>query len=473
MLSKPLYPLGYNTSNIQNVFIHKDEEKSDEKDEDIDIKKHEEKDEDIDIKKHEEKDENIDIKKHEEQSGEQPIKKKRVIKSKQPQSIVFNQFDFYRQHICLNKYKLTELKIIAKHNKILISGSKQALIDKIENLFIKNKFASIIQYSYKTYNVRKCYELRGEARALRSNCVNHCDFYTLEPINEIHPIFFFSYTDEKNFLYGFNLCSLVYLIKNHNNITNKNNKPKNPYNRENLSPVVLQKIYSMYKLLRIVFNDIEEINQLPYCPIKDSNKLHRFRQLHISNESAVRMPFDYMNQGLSVQDQEIYNLYIERNVQNLLTFDNFSTRYKKILEIRERPIDTRINELFMEIDQLGNYTQASWFMNLEKREYIRLYRSLYDIWMHRAQLSFDIKKRICILEDPFTNALGLGHSIFMNDISIDRIRGGCLRVFENLIFTGIDDDFRKLGSLHALTALTISSRPAREALPWLYESIVF
>jgi hypothetical protein len=44
---------------------------------------------------------------------------------------------------------------------------------------------------------------------------------------------------------------------------------------------------------------------------------------------------------------------------------------------------------------------------------------------------------------------------------------------ENLIYSGIDEEYRKIGALHVLSALTLVSSPARIAMPWLYESIVF
>jgi hypothetical protein len=40
-----------------------------------------------------------------------------------------------------------------------------------------------------------------------------------------------------------------------------------------------------------------------------------------------------------------------------------------------------------------------------------------------------------------------------------------------MVYCGIDDEYRKIGTLHALTALTIVSNGARNSLPWLYESL--
>jgi hypothetical protein len=37
---------------------------------------------------------------------------------------------------------------------------------------------------------------------------------------------------------------------------------------------------------------------------------------------------------------------------------------------------------------------------------------------------------------------------------------------------GLDDEHRKLGVFHALSALTVVSIGARSTMPWLYESLV-
>ena len=40
-----------------------------------------------------------------------------------------------------------------------------------------------------------------------------------------------------------------------------------------------------------------------------------------------------------------------------------------------------------------------------------------------------------------------------------------------MIYAAIDEEYAKIGALHCLTALTIVSQPARNALPWLWESV--
>jgi len=137
--------------------------------------------------------------------------------------------------------------------------------------------------------------------------------------------------------------------------------------------------------------------------------------------------------------------------------------------LHERPLEERIESIFMEIDQLGNYTQSSWFSNLNREEYIRLYRNLYEIWFYRGQISQELRRQICVLTDPFREIQQ--RRLNLREISGEFIKDACLRAFEYMVLTGIDVEHRKLGALHALTALTVVSREARVAMPYLYESL--
>lgn len=129
-------------------------------------------------------------------------------------------------------------------------------------------------------------------------------------------------------------------------------------------------------------------------------------------------------------------------------------------------INERIQNIFIVIDILGNYTQSSWFSNLSKGEYIRFYRCLHEQWGYRANILLETKRCICPLHDPFLNVR------FPNmDMDLDAVKNSCLIIMENMILTGINTEYKKLGALHVLSALTIVSIPARNSLIWLYEGL--
>jgi hypothetical protein len=142
----------------------------------------------------------------------------------------------------------------------------------------------------------------------------------------------------------------------------------------------------------------------------------------------------------------------------------------RLAEIRQRTLDQRIQDLFIEIDLLGNYTQSAWFISLDRRELVRYFRTLCDIWAYRAQLSSEAKRNICQIHDPFLNVrIPFDHM----SVSLEYVKESCVTVMENMVYCGIDNDFKRIGALHVLTALTVVSIPARISMMWLYESLVY
>jgi hypothetical protein len=351
-------------------------------------------------------------------------------------SLFYN--DYLKNKTVLKKYKLNELKHIAKVNKLRISGTKLVLIERIEQLFNKSINCLKIQKIYRGYIVKRSFALRGEGFKNRKICVNENDFYTLEPLHEIPMEYFFTFkSNDDKFLYGCNIVSLLHLIKNKTSV-------KNPYNRENIKIDVIQNILKLYNLIKIIY-EIPE-----HAPIMNTNAMMTIHN-NINDNRVIRESI-HRPHNTVVLSNEIVN---ERSI--------------KITTMRSKPINTRIQELFMDIDQLGNYTNYQWFSNLERREYIRLYRTLHDIWTYRGHLSREMKCKICILEDPFHEINR--ERLHLHEAPIEIIREVCLKIFENMVYCGIDDEYRKIGTLHALSALTMVSIHARNAMPWLYESL--
>jgi hypothetical protein len=329
---------------------------------------------------------------------------------------ILNYTDYFKKRISLTSYKIPELKKIAKHYGLHITGTKPLLIERITTLFNKSKHIIKIQAIFRGWIVKTSMKLRGPALKKRANCVNDNDFVTLEPINEIPISNFYSYMDSKNFVYGFDICSLIHFIRN-------KNKLENPFNREKFTSDITDNIKKLYRLCFIIFPEFKNENEkLPSQLIERS-----------TNTSINNYTHDQQN------------------------------RLNTLIINRRNSLSQRIINIFLEIDQLGNYTNSNWF-NLSTANYIRLYRHLYDIWYLRSQLSRETRYSICPLNSPFTAE----RNMFLD---FEYIKTACVEVFENLIFMGIDDEHRSLGAFHALTALTIVSVDAREALPWLYESV--
>ena len=354
--------------------------------------------------------------------------------------------DYFKGHILLSKYKIPELKQIAKYNKLKVSGTKPILIERILYLFEKSKKIQQIQSVFRGHITRKSFLLRGEGYKNHKLCVNENDFYTLEPLCEIPVEYFVSFkSNDGKFSFGCNIISLMHLIKTKKAI-------KNPYNREVISNNIIQNIIILYGLIGIIF----------LLPV-DAPKIENINYL-------IKL---YSRDGVGITlGRRVEPTFLNRNHQHPSITQNAGLIHERIQQInliRLKPISLRIQGLFMEIDLLGNYTNMNWFINLERRDYIRMYRILYEIWNYRGGLSIDTKHKICIIADPFHEITR--RNIDFYQVSLDVIQDICLKVMEYLVFCGIDDEYRKIGTLHVLSALTIVSMPARMAMPWLYESI--
>jgi hypothetical protein len=151
--------------------------------------------------------------------------------------------------------------------------------------------------------------------------------------------------------------------------------------------------------------------------------------------------------------------------------------FDRMIELRTKPIETRITDLFYEIDRLGNYTMSEWFSRLTREKYLYLYKRMRELWNYRAMLEDDMKRAICPFFDPFQFRLGR-YTAYINtqrerDLTEIECRKICVIAIENLIYTGRDDITKNTMTAHILSALTLVSSDARTTMPWLYDSIVY
>ena len=136
--------------------------------------------------------------------------------------------------------------------------------------------------------------------------------------------------------------------------------------------------------------------------------------------------------------------------------------------LEPRPSYTQpIRDIFMTIDSFGNYSQCEWFFNLNQVRLRKFIYELKDIWFYRAQIPSSTRASIYPPSgNPFFD---IG-----NNISVDRpihyFHEKCFNIMNRLINTSTDVEYRKLGALYILTALTIVSPDAANAMPWLFYS---
>jgi len=330
------------------------------------------------------------------------------------------------------KYTTADQKKIKNSFDFGLSGKKQDLIDRIADFLNKEKSVILIQKIFRSKIASDSIKLRGPGIRNKSDCVNDTDFYTFDKLNEIEISDFFSYKCGE-FIYGFRLSSIITLFKN------RVKKTVNPYTRTNMD-YLFASIEKLARLSKIIHKDIQ------------------------------RDVVEFINDKITIRSTPSRIVYNRSELLNVNSENLHTETINKLNQIRLQPIQTRIVQLFMEMDHLGNYTESSWFSNLDRNQNVRFYRVLYEIWSYRAQIPNETKNKICPIVNPFANTVASAMNI--NQYDETNVQNACLCAMENMVYTGINTEFKTLGAFHVLSALTVVSPLARQAMPWLYESVI-
>jgi hypothetical protein len=138
----------------------------------------------------------------------------------------------------------------------------------------------------------------------------------------------------------------------------------------------------------------------------------------------------------------------------------------------KKSVELRALTLFQNIDALGNYTDVSWFIKLNRIQMIKFIRELLDIWTYRAHLTMETKRAICPpLGNPFSRDTQFHY--LQTTENLDDIRKYILDILEKFVNTGIDKDNKCLGAYYVLGALTLVSNDAATSLPWLFQAVSY
>jgi len=190
----------------------------------------------------------------------------------------------------------------------------------------------------------------------------------------------------------------------------------------------------------------------------------------------------------------IYNLFIKSDKQTInpynrniidLTYLNDVKHLIKLNKIFNNPINIILNdnvecisekkkiefkclELFQYIDELGNYTDISWFTSLTSNLLIQFLRELYDIWQYRLQLDIKTKQEICYPDGNPFKYINFNH---LHNYTFIYLQKTILSVIEQFIKSGISNVSRNLGANYVLCGLTLVNDNAAIAMPWLYQSV--
>ena len=122
-------------------------------------------------------------------------------------------------------------------------------------------------------------------------------------------------------------------------------------------------------------------------------------------------------------------------------------------------------DVFRLIEDLGYYTDPSWYMDLSRMQLQRLYMELADIWFHRATLSPTDRQRIV---PPVGGARPFSVPVHTALIMQQKaLRPMVLATCKMLVSAAPARSDKQLGVMYVLGALSIVSAGASVAYPWL------
>tara|TARA_R110002074_G_scaffold124029_3_gene260174 strand:+ start:1646 stop:2593 length:948 start_codon:yes stop_codon:yes gene_type:complete len=188
---------------------------------------------------------------------------------------IINTICYYK-----NKYKKSNLKKKKKDELFII-------LNIIFNNYDLKKIIKLQSYIRKFLSL--LYNDRGPGYYNKSKIKNEEDFYYMKNINEIDNIYFYSYKDNLNNIWGFDIRSIYNLLLNDN---------KNPWTRE---PIPQNIIYNVHYIINKLKKKKIDVNLEKY-EIKDENK------------KTYQMIVDYVSEitrtGYNCEVNWVYNLTI-------------------------------------------------------------------------------------------------------------------------------------------------------------------
>jgi len=340
-------------------------------------------------------------------------------------------YSFLRINETLEYYKLINNKDNKDSSKFLQAiNNTEKLKSFFEILLKANKFLPkviklqrFIKKAVKSFKNR----IHGPALNNRSLCVNECDFYTLDEIKDIPNNDFFSFSDEKNFIYGFHIDSIIQLIlkSDENYMENFNKKLKYKYIINNNKSKVCY--HQFIKLLYNHYNKLKIINPYTRTIIDGNIKLKAIR-LYALKE---------------------YNI---NKVEEIIEIIDIKTSVKN-----------KCLSIFQKIDLFGYQTDINWLYDQNQTIIKIFYKKLALLWNFEFGLNNEARYKISQSHNIFTNL----HDIIISKQDKYALLDKILDPVNAMVSNGITEADKQSGCIIVLYALAFINNRCILANPWL------
>ena len=230
------------------------------------------------------------------------------------------------------------------------------------------------------------------------------------------------------------------------------------YSMEPVSDIPRSQFISVKDASGIVYGfDIMSLHTYYVSELKSGNMRH---------DAPICNPYNRMPLPLTLRRQMFRKICLTRILGVKCTIE---AEPEPVLSMQQQD-DQLLFLVFQQINTHGHYADTTWFGELNGVQIMRFMRELADIWNYRAQIMDHVKHEICPPSgDPFryVNLRMDGHS------NAETIKHLGIQIMNTFVTSGTTRDSRGLGAYYVLSALTLVSQPARNAMPWLYESVMY
>ena len=203
-------------------------------------------------------------------------------------------------------YNVKQLKAILKHYGLKLSGNKNELTMRIYNHMKTSGSCVLIQKTFRRHLCSKFYGIYMRERKSNVEANNEFDFYTMEIMKNIHPLYTYLYKDEDGFLFSFKISSLIRYF----NMTEKSN----PYNRKPFKEHVFNDILFMknvYKISSIFCEEDEEQEVILTRKQKIELKATELFQIidSLGNYSDIKWLLNLSSRRVVIFLRELYDIW--------------------------------------------------------------------------------------------------------------------------------------------------------------------
>ena len=255
--------------------------------------------------------------------------------------------------VVFEKYNLKELKHISKSYKLKTSLNKNDLITNLKKLFLQSEKIVHIQKIFRGWILRLWFNSHGPELKTRK-CVNDTDFLTMENVNGIETSHFFSYCDENDHSYGFNVLSFYHLIKN------SKNDVYNPYNRKLIDSKVIKQLNRLLRLSKMLKIDINLNleNEIDVEKKVEFRSLDLFQSINELGNYSNHLWFNNLQRPQLIKyirelnDIWCYRTQLSREIQQKICPRGNPFRHINFFRIRDEPFEILRDKILLIMEEM-------------------------------------------------------------------------------------------------------------------------